>query len=404
MSAGRRSRRRSRPRTDSYRVPSPSRDGDTERRVVSVLFVDLVGFTTFSEGRDAEDVRAMLTHYFDAASDAVQRHGGTVEKFIGDAVMAVWGTPVAHEDDAERAVRSALEIVDRVEALGASLALNLKARAGVLTGEAVAVLDAVDQGFVTGDLVNTASRLQSAAAPGTVLVGERTYRSVAESIACVPVEPLSLKGKAEQVPAWQALRVISEMGGSNRGAAPEPPFGGRDEELRLAKELLHATGREGRPRLLHITGVAGIGKSRLVWELQKYVDGLTETFFWHQGRCPSYGEGVDVLGACGDGPRTRADRRHRRRRDRARPADELASSSTSPTPRNDAGSSRGSDISSASTGLRETATSSSGPGGGSSSGSPSTAPRCSSSRTCTGPTRVCSTSSSRCWSGAVRLR
>ncbi len=271
---------------------APAAPRDSERRLVSVLFVDLVGFTTFSEGRDAEDVRAMLTHYFDGASDAVARHGGTVEKFIGDAVMAVWGTPVAHEDDAERAVRSALEIVDRVEALGAALGLGLQARAGVLTGEAVAVLDAVDQGFVTGDLVNTASRLQSAAAPGTVLVGERTYRSVAQSIACVPVEPLTLKGKAEQLTAWQAVRVISEMGGSNRGSAPEPPFVGRDEELRLAKELLHATGRDGRPRLVHVSGVAGIGKSRLVWELQKYVDGLTEDFFWHQGRCPSYGDGV----------------------------------------------------------------------------------------------------------------
>lgn len=273
-------------------IPATSREGETERRLVSVLFVDLVGFTTFSEGRDAEDVRAMLTHYFDAASDAVARHGGRVEKFIGDAVMAVWGTPVAHEDDAERAVRSALEIVDRVQAIGASLSLDLSARAGVLTGEAVAVRDAVDQGFVTGDLVNTASRLQSAAEPGTVLVGERTFRSVSASIACVPVDPLTLKGKAGQLPAWQALRVISEMGGANRGTAPEPPFGGRDEELRLAKELLHATGREGRPRLLHISGVAGIGKSRLVWELQKYVDGLTESFLWHQGRCPSYGDGV----------------------------------------------------------------------------------------------------------------
>jgi class 3 adenylate cyclase len=284
---------------------SVGRDTETERRVVSVLFVDLVGFTTFSEGRDAEDVRAMLTHYFDAASDAVQRHGGTVEKFIGDAVMAVWGTPIAHEDDAERAVRSALEIVDRVQALGGSLHLDLQARAGVLTGEAIAALGAVDQGFVTGDLVNTASRLQSAAAPGTVLVGERTFRSVSESIACIPVDPLTLRGKAEQVPAWQALRVISEMGGFNRGAAPEPPFGGRDEELRLAKELLHATGREGRPRLLHIAGVAGIGKSRLVWELQKYVDGLTEVFLWHQGRCPSYGEGV-TFWALGEMVRGRA--------------------------------------------------------------------------------------------------
>jgi class 3 adenylate cyclase len=273
-------------------VAALAREGDAERRVVSVLFVDLVGFTPFSEGRDAEDVRAVLVQYFDAASDAVQRHGGTVEKFIGDAVMAVWGTPVAHEDDAERAVRSALEIVDRVAALGRSLAVDLKARGGVLTGEALAVLDAVGQGLVTGDLVNAASRLQSAADPGTVLVGDKTYRSISASIACLPVPPLTLKGLAEPLQAWQALRVLSEMGGSGRGSAPEPPFGGRDEELRLAKELLHATGREGRPRLVHVNGVAGIGKSRLVWELDKYVDGLTETFLWHQGRCPSYGEGV----------------------------------------------------------------------------------------------------------------
>ena len=134
-------------------VPPGASSTETERRLVSVLFVDLVGFTSFSEGRDAEDVSAILTHYFEAASDAVTRHGGSVEKFIGDAVMAVWGTPAAHEDDAARAVRSALEIVDRVRGLGASLGLPLSARAGVLTGEAVARLGALDQGFVTGDLV-----------------------------------------------------------------------------------------------------------------------------------------------------------------------------------------------------------------------------------------------------------
>jgi class 3 adenylate cyclase/tetratricopeptide (TPR) repeat protein len=268
-------------------------DGETERRLVSVLFVDLVGFTTFSEGRDAEDVRAMLSRYFDAASDAVARHGGSVEKFIGDAVMAVWGTPVAHEDDAERAVRSALEIVDQVGALGAELGLPLKARAGVLTGEAVAALGATDQGFVTGDLVNTASRLQSAAEPGAVFVGERTQRATTQSIAYEPVEPLTVKGKAEPVPAFRALRLLSERGGGGRGNAPEPPFVGRDEQLRMAKELLHATGREGRPRLLHISGVAGIGKSRLVWELLKYLDGLTDDVYWHTGRCPSYGDGVN---------------------------------------------------------------------------------------------------------------
>ena len=176
-----------------------SHDDMTERRVVSVLFVDLVGFTSYSEGRDAEDVRAMLSRYFDAATDAVSRHGGSVEKFIGDAVMAVWGTPVAHEDDAERAVRSALEIVDRVEVLGVQLGVPLQARAGVLTGEAVAMLGAVDQGFVTGDLVNTASRLQSAADPGTVLVGERTYRATTTAIAYESIDPLTLKGKSDQV-------------------------------------------------------------------------------------------------------------------------------------------------------------------------------------------------------------
>ena len=270
---------------------TPTSDA-TERKLVTVLFVDLVGFTPYSEAHDAEDVRTMLGRYFDAASDAVQRHGGKVEKFIGDAVMAVWGTPVAHEDDAERAVRSALEIVDRVEVLGREINENLRARAGVLTGEAVATVGAIDQGLVTGDLVNTASRLQSAADPGTVLVGERTQRSASKSIVFAQVDDLALKGKQDPIPAWRAVRVVGEVGGANRGGAPEPPFIGRDAELRLAKELLHSTGQENRPKLLTLAGVAGIGKSRLSWELQKYIDGLMEIVYWHEGRCPSYGEGV----------------------------------------------------------------------------------------------------------------
>ncbi|HET7901719.1 MAG TPA: AAA family ATPase [Candidatus Nanopelagicales bacterium] len=259
---------------------------------MSVMFVDLVDSTAFAESRDAEEVRAVLDRYFSDAGDAVARHGGRVEKFIGDAIMAVWGTPVAHEDDAERAVRSALEIVDRVDGLGRELGLPLQARGGVLTGEAVATLDATDQGLVTGDLVNTAARLQSAAAPGCVIVGDSTQRATNQSIAYEPIPPMTMKGKADPVTGYRALRVISELGGANRQAAPEPPFVGRDEQLRLTKELLHATGREGRPRLLHVSGVAGIGKSRLVWELQKYLDGLTEDVYWHAGRCPSYGEGV----------------------------------------------------------------------------------------------------------------
>ena len=272
--------------------PAPTDANRTERRLVSVLFADLVGSTSMAEGRDPEDVRALLSEYFEAASEAVVGHGGVVEKFIGDAVMAVWGTPVAYEDDAERAVRSALDIVDRVAALGIRLGVPLQARAGVQTGEAVAALGAVGQGLVAGDMVNTASRIQSAAEPGWVLVGERTYRASAEAIAFAPVEALTVKGKQDKVPAWRALRVVSELGGSGRGSAPEPPFVGRDEELRFAKELLHTTGREGRPRLLNVSGVAGIGKSRVLWELRKYIDGLTEPIYWHEGRCPSYGEGV----------------------------------------------------------------------------------------------------------------
>jgi len=151
----------------------------TERRLVSVLFADLVGFTPFAEQRDAEDVRATLDRYFALATDVIGRYGGTVEKFIGDAVMAVWGTPTAHEDDAERAVRAALELVDAVRVLPD----GIQARAGILTGEAAVTIGATNQGLVAGDLVNTASRLQSAAEPGTVLVGEATQRAAAKAIA-----------------------------------------------------------------------------------------------------------------------------------------------------------------------------------------------------------------------------
>ena len=149
-----------------------------ERRLVSVLFVDLVGFTTLSERRDPEDVRELLSRYFDTARRLVERYGGVVEKFIGDAVMAVWGTPTAQGDDAERAVRAALDLVEAVAVLGSEVGADeLAARAGVLTGEAAVTLGAEGQGMVAGDLVNTAARVQAAAAPGTVLVGEATRRA-----------------------------------------------------------------------------------------------------------------------------------------------------------------------------------------------------------------------------------
>jgi class 3 adenylate cyclase/predicted ATPase len=259
-------------------------------RLVSVMFVDLVGFTTASEQRDAEDTRDLLTRYFDLAREVVDRHGGTIEKFIGDAVMAVWGTPIAHEDDAERAVRSALELVSAVAGLDAEH--GLQARAGVLTGEAAVILGGTEQGMVAGDMVNTASRLQSVAAPGAVLVGESTQRAAAGAIAFEEAGPQALKGKEAPVKAWRAMAVVARRGGQGRASALEPPFVGRDEELRLLKDQFHATAREGKPRLVTIIGQAGIGKSRLAWELEKYLDGVVETVLWHEGRSPAYGEGI----------------------------------------------------------------------------------------------------------------
>jgi len=253
-----------------------------------VLFVDLAGFTTASEARDAEYTRELLTLYFELARTTIERYGGTVEKFIGDAVMALWGAPVAHEDDAERAVRAALELVAAVPELHG----ELQARAGVLTGEAAVTLGAQAQGMVAGDLVNTASRIQSAAAPGTVLVGETTRRTSEAAIAYDGGGLHELKGKTEPVTLWQALRVVAARGGEGRATGLEAPFVGRERELRLVKELFHATAEEGRAHLLGIVGIAGIGKSRLAWEFEKYLDGLVDEAWWHRGRCLAYGDGV----------------------------------------------------------------------------------------------------------------
>jgi len=272
-----------------------------ERRLVTVLFADLVGSTSFAEDRDPEQVRETLNQYYEICRLTIERHGGTLEKFIGDAVMAVWGTPTAHEDDAERAVRSALELVDAVQSLG----LGIEARAGVMTGETAVTIGAEGQGMVAGDLVNTASRLQSVAPAGCVLVGETTMRAAEAAVAFEPVGEQELKGKSAPVTAFRAVRVVANRGGSSRAEGLEAPFVGRDEELRQLKELLHTTARDPRVRLVSITGPAGIGKSRLTWEFEKYIDGLVETIFWHRGRSPAYGEGV-TFWALGEMVRRRA--------------------------------------------------------------------------------------------------
>ena len=269
--------------------PAPA----AERRLVSVLFADLVGHTSFSEGRDAEDVRELLSRYFETARTVIERYGGTVEKFIGDAVMAVWGAPLAHEDDAERAVRAGLELVESVSALGTEVGVpELRARAGVLTGEAAITIGAEGQGLVAGDLVNTAARTQSAAEPGTVLVGESTKRATEAAVVYESAGVHEMKGKAEPVSLFRATRVVALRGGNLKLPGIEPPFVGRDRELRLVKELFHASAEDRRTHLVSVMGIGGIGKSRLVWEYEKYVDGLAQGVWWNWGRCLAYGEGV----------------------------------------------------------------------------------------------------------------
>ncbi len=277
-----------------------------ERRLVSVLFADLVGFTAVAESRDAEQVRDILSQYFERAHEIVSRYGGSIEKFIGDAVMAVWGAPTAHEDDVERAVRAAMDLVEAVERLGSDVGLpDLRARAAVETGEAAVTVGAEGQGMVAGDLVNTASRLQSVALPGTVLVGRATRDATDAAISFEEVGDQALKGKSLPVPAWRAVRVIAGLGGAGRHTGLEPPFEGRDQELRLLKELFHATVRERRARLVTVLGQAGTGKSRLTREFERYTDGLAEIVYWHVGRSPSYGEGV-TFWALGEMVRKRA--------------------------------------------------------------------------------------------------
>ena len=265
----------------------------SERRTTTVLFGDLVAFTTLSESRDPEEVRELLSQYFAVARTVVGRYGGTIEKFIGDAVMAVWGVPVSHEDDAERAVRAGLDLVAEVAALGASVgAPELSMRVGVVTGSVAVTFGATHEGMVAGDAVNTASRVQTVATPGTVWVDQETHGLTAAAVAFSDMGAHVLKGKSEPARLYRADAIVAAVGGAQRVDGLEAPMTGRERELREVRELFHATQADGRARLAVATGVAGVGKSRLGWEFEKYSDGLTDTLFWHRGRCLSYGDGV----------------------------------------------------------------------------------------------------------------
>jgi class 3 adenylate cyclase len=252
-----------------------------ERRLVSVLFVDLVGFTSRSEKLDPEDVRAFLIPYYEHVRGELESHGGKVEKFVGDAVMGVFGAPVTYGDDAERAVRAAFAVRDWAEHEG------LQLRVAVNTGEAIVALDAnPDRGetFVAGDVVNTAARLQSASPVGAVLVGEETYMGTRGSIEYRPAQPVVAKGKEAPVQAWLALRPTSAIG--ERPAAPVPMIG-RDRELGVLIGIWDRVVDEGRSHFATVFGPAGIGKSRIALELAQLVAGQGARVI--RGRSTPYG-------------------------------------------------------------------------------------------------------------------
>jgi class 3 adenylate cyclase/tetratricopeptide (TPR) repeat protein len=267
-----------------------------ERKVVTVLFCDLVGFTAASEHADPEDVQARIGPYHARVRDEIEHYGGTVEKFIGDAVMAVFGAPAAHEDDPERAVRAGLRVLEAVADLNqVDPDLDLKVRIGINTGEAVVNLAArpeQGEGMVAGDVVNTASRLQGAAPVDGIAVGEGTYLATKEMFDYEDLEPVELKGKAEPVSIWRATAARSRFGTDlTRGLAT--PLVGRELERTLLIGTFDRAVRDRSVHLLTLVGEPGLGKSRLVAELFAHIDSLPDVLVsWRQGRCLPYGDGI----------------------------------------------------------------------------------------------------------------
>jgi class 3 adenylate cyclase len=261
-----------------------------ERKVVTILFADLVGFTSRAERMDPEEVRSLLRPYHARLRDELERFGGTVEKFIGDAVMAVFGAPVSHEDDAERAVRAALAIRDWF--VGEQVELQL--RIGVNTGPALVSLGTrpeEGEGMVAGDVVNTAARLQSSAPVNGILVGGTTWRATRDAIDYRQVEAVHAKGKAEPLDAWEALDARGRVG-VDISAGTRTPLVGRRRELDAVLDTFERARSTRSAQLVTLVGEPGIGKSRLVYELFQAVERDPELVYWRQGRSLPYGEGV----------------------------------------------------------------------------------------------------------------
>jgi class 3 adenylate cyclase/tetratricopeptide (TPR) repeat protein len=261
------------------------------RKTVTVLFSDVTGSTALGERLDPETLRSVMSRYFDVARTALERHGGTVEKFIGDAVMAVFGVPEVHEDDALRAVRAAVELRDGLgelnEELERSWGATLRIRTGVNSGDVVAGDPAAGQAFVSGDAVNVAARLEQAATPGEILIGASTLALVRDAVRVDPVEPLSLKGKTDPVPAFRLLEVVA--GAPAFGRRLDSPMLGRDAELAMVLDAFDRAEREPGCELATIVGVAGVGKSRMIREVSSRLADRGRVL---EGHCLPYGEGI----------------------------------------------------------------------------------------------------------------
>ena len=374
-----------------------------ERKVVTVLFADLVGFTERAEELDPEDVEAILRPYHEGLRTELERFGGTVEKFIGDAVMALFGAPLAHEDDPERAVRAALAIRDWVCAEG-----EVQVRIAVNTGEALINLAArpeSGEGMAVGDVVNTTARLQSAAPRNGILAGEATYRATRRAIDYREADAVEAKGKAGPVRVWEAVAARSRV--TSEAVSVASPLVGRDRELAVLSELLVRVRDEASPQLVTLVGVPGIGKSRLVYELMQIVERGGVLTYWRRGRSLPYGEAVPLWALSeivkaqvgileGDGADAVQDKLHD---EVARLIPEAREATWVESQLRPLGEGVARKRTQQTGGMRRLRL-----GGGSSRGWPSIDRSSSSSRTCTGPMRTCWTSSTISSSGSAASR